>query len=94
VREYLLVVSESEGIAVRAADLPRVGDIIDVAKDYGARERFKFAVHAVEFEVTVSNFPKDGVRGVCEMLPMVTGRVVARRTQPGVWESVLDRGSR
>lgn len=83
-KKYLLIISDSEGICVCANHLPQVGDTIDVAKDYGARERFRFRVETVLHEIIVADVPKDGARGYGDSLPEVYGKIVSRRVD-GRW---------
>ena len=86
---FLLILSESEGIAIKSAHLPRSGDVIDVLKDYGSRERVKFTVTHVEFETLVDDMPNsEGIRGHVDSLPMVHGKVTSRRIEAGVWKPV------
>jgi len=77
--EYLLVISDHEGIAIRAKHLPRIGETLDVVKDYGEREHFRFVVESVSHDVTVTDVPVDGVRGTVQALPFVQGCISERR---------------
>lgn len=81
---YLLIVSDSEGICVKANHLPQVGDTIDVMKDYGVRERFRFRVETVLHDIVVEDVPIDGARGLGDTLPQVEGKIIARRVD-GQW---------